>query len=273
MTPALVGLASALTAGVGVLGGLGGAVLLVPLLVLTGTPASEAAPLGLLSVAAGSVAAAGPLLAERTVNHRLGVTTEIVATTGAVGGALAAGVLSDRALTLVLAAVAAAAAVAGGRRKGMRNRPDPSLGPADVGERVGSLAGAYPFSSTQVVPYQVRRLPVGLGFMGVAGLIAGLAGVSGGFVKTAATSEVMSVPVKVAAATTSFTIGITASAGLTVMAVQGRIRIDQAVAVIVGSIVGGQIGARAQTRLHPVAVRRVLTVLLLVVAVVLVVGG
>lgn len=59
------------TSAVGALGGLGGALLLVPLLVITGTPASQAAPLGLVSVAAGSIAAGGFQLLDRTVNHRL----------------------------------------------------------------------------------------------------------------------------------------------------------------------------------------------------------
>src|SRR5437764_959255 len=70
------------TASLGALGGLGGAVVLVPLLVLTGTPAREAAPLGLLSVASGSLAAGPRQLAELTVHHRLGVTSETMASVG-----------------------------------------------------------------------------------------------------------------------------------------------------------------------------------------------
>jgi len=71
------------TASLGALGGLGGAVILVPLLVLTGTPAREAAPLGLLSVASRSMAAGPWQLAELTVHHRLGVTSETLAAAGA----------------------------------------------------------------------------------------------------------------------------------------------------------------------------------------------
>lgn len=261
---------AAVAAAIGALGGLGGAVLLVPALVLTGTPASEAAPLGLLTVAAGSIAAGPRQLRERTVNHRLGVATELAASTGAVVGALVSGAVSDEALTHLLAAVAFAAAVVGGRRSGLRNPPDPDCGPADVGERVGALAGAYPLDDG-VVPYRVDRLAGGLGFMGLAGFIAGTAGASGGFIKTPATAELMHVPMKVAAATTTFTVGITSSAALLVFALQGRIDVEASALVVVGSLLGGQAGARLQSALSPVVVRRVLSVLLVVVAAVLVV--
>jgi uncharacterized membrane protein YfcA len=107
--------------------------------------------------------------------------------------------------------------------------------------------------------------------MSVAGFIAGTAGASGGFIKTPATSEVMGVPTKVAAATTTFTVGITSSAALVVFAAQGRIDASASALVIAGSLVGGQLGAGLQASLSPVTVRRTLSVLLVIVALVLVV--
>ncbi len=258
------------TSTVGALGGLGGAVLLVPLLVLTGTSPRLAAPLGLVSVAAGSLSAAAPQLKEHTVNHRLGITTELAASVGAVGGALGSGMASDVFLQRFLAVVAISAALLGGRRKGIRNLPDPALTAADAGEHVGSLSGAYPLGDG-VVPYRARRLGAGVGLFGVSGLLAGMAGASGGFIKTPATSEVMHVPVRVAAATTTFTIGLTAATGLVVMSVQGRLQLDHCAAVCVGSMFGGRVGALAQTRLSPPQVRRFLSVVLVVVGIVLLV--
>ena len=258
-----------LTAALGAVGGLGGAVILVPVLVFTGKDIVEAAPLGLISVAAGSLAAGSLQLRERTVNHRLGVATETASTLGALTGALVAGAVSETILRYVLAAVAFGTAVLGGRRKGLRNLPDPDLGPDDVGERPGTLAGAYPLR-TEVVPYQAVRLPAGLGAMGLAGLVAGLAGTSGGFLKTPAMSELMRVPVKVAAATTTFTVGVTSAAALVVMGLQGRISPIPAAAVAFGSLIGARAGARVQGRISPPLVRRVLTAALVVVAVMLV---
>lgn len=266
----ILALMAALTVGVGTLGGLGGAVLLVPALVMLGLSPSEAAPLGLVSVAAGSLAAGSRQLSEGTVNHRLGVTTESVATAGAIVGALVSSLIPDDGLVLILAGTALAAAFAGGRRQGLRNLPDDSLGPNDVGERVGALAGAYPLG-TSIVPYVARRVPLGLTLMGVAGFVAGTTGASGGFIKTPATSEIMHVPTKVAAATTTFTIGITASAALIVFALQGRLSAQDASAIVLGSLAGGVIGAAMQSALQPMLVRRALSVVLVVIAIVLVV--
>lgn len=255
---------------VGALGGLGGAVILVPLLVLTGTAASVAAPLGLVSVAAGSLAAGARQLDDRVVNHRLGVTMEVFASAGAVAGALGSGVFGDRALEVILGVVAISAAIAGGRRKGMRNLPDPMLTADHVGEHRGSLSGVYRLGDA-MVPYQARRLPLGAALFTLSGLLAGLSGASGGFVKTPATTEVMHVPVRVAAATTTFTIGVTAAAGLLVFALQGRIDLPVAAAVCAGSILGGGVGAVVQSRLSPPQVRRVLSGVLVVVGLLLLV--
>lgn len=259
---------AAATAALGTIGGLGGAVILVPLLILTGTSARAAAPLGLVSVAAGSSAAAIRQSGQGMVNHRIGVTSELLASSGAVAGALASGLASDRFLKLVLAAVALVAGVVGTRRKGIRNLPDPSLTAADVGEHVGSLSGVYQLDD-RFVPYQARRFGRGAALFGLAGVLSGLSGVGGGFVKTSATSEVMHVPVRVAAATTTFTLGVTAAAGLIVFALQGRIELAACSAIAAGSTLGALVGATVQARLAPPQVRRFLSLALIGIAILL----
>jgi len=254
------------TAAVGAFGGLGGAVILVPVLVLTGMHPAEAAPLGLLSVAAGSLSAGPMQLAERTVHHRLGVTTETAASAGAVAGALLSGAAGEVFLARFLAVVALAAAAASGLRRDavcevVERPPD-----IDLGETRGSLAGIYPVTAAEAVPYRARRLPAGLAVMSTAGVVAGVAGASGGFIKTPATTEVMGVPIKVAASTTTFTVGITSAAALIVFAIHGRIELHQAAPVIAGSLLGGRAGAHFQARFPSGAVRRTLAVVLVVVA-------
>jgi len=272
VNPFLLGAAAAATSGVGSLGGLGGAIMLVPALVVTGTSAAVAAPLGLISVVAGSVAAAPKQLTERTVNHRIGVLTEVAATSGALAGALLAGSISDSFIARFLAVVAFVAAVGGGRRKGMRNKPDPTLDDSVVGEWIGTTAGAYKLNGG-VVPYRLQRLWIGLSAMSLSGLVAGIAGIGGGFIKTPATSEIMKVPVKVAASTTMFTIGITSSAALIVMAVRGQIEPHNGAIVMIGALIGGQLGTRLQGRFSPPVIRRVLSALLIVVSIILMVRG
>ncbi|HUO45472.1 MAG TPA: sulfite exporter TauE/SafE family protein [Acidimicrobiia bacterium] len=271
MTAFILG-AAAVTSTIGVLGGLGGAMLLVPALVLAGMPVSEAAPLGLLTAAAGSVAAGPRHLTERLVNHRLGLTIELAATTGAVGGALVSGLVPERPLVLVLAGVALAAALVGGGRKVVRNPAQPDLGPEHVGERVGALGGAY-MTRFGVAPYNVKRVPAGLALVTLSGVVAGIAGASGGFIKTPVLSELMNIPTRVAAATTTFTIGITSSAALVIFALQGRLDTRTGAAAVLGGLLGALTGARLQAHLSAIKVRRALSVVLVVVAVVLVVSS
>ncbi len=270
MPPLALAAAAALTSGIGTLGGLGGAIMLVPLLVLTGTPVTVAAPLGLVSVVSASSAAARRQMKEHTTNHRLGVVTESSSTLGAIVGAFAAGAISERALTYVLAVVALGAAFAGGKRKGTRWKVDPDAGHDAVGEWVGSMNGAYVLEGG-VVPYRPRRIGLGIFAMGLSGLITGVSGVGGGFIKTPAKSELMHVPVKVSSSTTTFSIGITASAALLVMIVKGRVDVELALMVMLGSLAGGVAGSFVQSRLSPPAIRRFLSLLLVVVAVILVV--
>jgi uncharacterized protein len=257
---------------VGALGGIGGAVLLVPVLVLTGTDPLTAAPLGLLTVAAGSLAAAPRQLREGLVHHRLGVVLETGASAGAVAGALVATSLPGALLSRLLAAVTLAAGIAGLRRSPMRNLPRPEFAAESAGEWPGTLAGAYRLGA-DVVPYSARRPVLGWCCTVGAGLVSGVAGVGGGFIKTPVMREIMSVPVKVAAATSTFSVGITASAGLAVFATQGRLDLRAGAAVVTGGLAGGAVGAALQERLSPASARRILAVLLLAVAVTVAIRG
>jgi len=267
-----LGLLGAGTAAVGAIGGVGGAILLVPGLVLLGVEPLVAAPLGLLLVAAGSLAAAPSQLEQGLVHHRLGITLEIAGSAGVILGALVSDALPGPVLARLLGLVALAAAVAGGRRGGLRNPPGAVFASETPGEWPGTLGGAYRLGA-EMVPYTARRLPLGLLAVLASGLVSGIAGVGGGFIKTPTMSEVMHVPVKVAAATSTFTVGITAAAGLIVYGGQGRIELEAAAAVVVGGLSGGTLGALAQQHLHPAQVRRVLSVVLVVIGLILVVRG
>jgi uncharacterized membrane protein YfcA len=177
--------------------------------------------------------------------------------------------VSERALTYVLAVVAVGAALAGGKRKGVRWKPDPDASPSLVGEWIGSMNGAYSLDGA-VVPYRPRRIGLGIFAMGLSGIITGVSGVGGGFIKTPAKSELMHVPVKVSSSTTTFSIGITAAAALLVMVVKGKLDPELGAMVLVGSLVGGMVGSMVQSRLSPPTIRRFLSLLLLVVAAILV---
>lgn len=266
LTLLVLGFASAVA---GSMGGIGGATLLVPLLVALDVEPLVAAPLGLVAVAAGSLAAASRQIDDGLVHHRLGLSVELVASVGTVAGALASTQVPQRALQLTLGGAALLGAVAALSRTGMRNLPDSTFDADVTGEWPGTLGGQYSLDGA-MVPYQARHVPAGLATSVIAGVVAGLSGVGGGFVKTPAMSEVMKVPVKVAAATTTFTMGLTAASGLLIYAGQGRIEARPCAAIVAGALAGGLLGARLQSGMPATTARRITGALLLVVAVVVI---
>jgi uncharacterized protein len=264
----LLGVLALGAVGAGTMGGLGGALFLVPVLVLLGVSPLDAAPLGAMAVVAGSLAAAPNQLRAGLVHHRLGVTIECAAGTGALVGALVGTSVSSTAFGRGLAVVALIAALGTLAGRGTYTPPDPLFSFEVAGEWPGTLGGAYRLGD-QVVPYEARNVAPGLLAMTGVGVVAGIGGVGGGFLKVPLMRELMRVPVKVAAATSTFTVGITAAITLLVFITQGRVELVSASAVLAGGLAGGVVGARLAHRLAPARTRAVLAVLLAVVAVVL----
>lgn len=253
----------------GTVGGFGGAVLLVPVLVALGVDPIDAAPVGVATVAAGALSAAPDQLASGLVHQRLGVVVEIPASAAATVAALLSVHVPGDGLRLVLAAVALAAGAIGLSRAALNNVPRPEFVAEPPSEWPGTLGGTYAGPGGPI-PYQARRVGWGLAAMLGAGTVSGLTGTGGGFVKTPIMREIMRIPVKVAAATSTFTMGLTGAATLLVFAGQGRVDAHLVSAAGVGAIVGGFVGARVQDRLAPTTVRRILSLALVVISVVLV---
>jgi uncharacterized membrane protein YfcA len=117
----------------------------------------------------------------------------------------------------------------------------------------------------------VTRSPVGLAFAGLAGIASGLLGIGGGIFKVPAMNTLMNVPLRVAAATSTFMIGVTAAAGALVYLFAGDVVLAIAapviLAVFAGTLVGREYGLRA-----PVGRLKLLFVGLLVLAAVLMVA-
>lgn len=258
------------TSFMGALAGIGGATLLVPALMLTGMDVRDAAPLGLLSVAATSLSASTRQLEAGLVHHRLAITVEVVASGFAIGGAALSTSVPEVWLARALGAGALAGALFTLARRGTRNRPEVAFSDDSAGEWPGTLGGTYHFGGRSV-PYMARNVPLGLSVAALAGAISGMAGVGGGFLKTPAMSEVMHVPVKVAAATATFTAGVTAASGLLVFAGQGRLQVLPGATVVLGALAGAWLGASVQTRL-PASRARVVTGTILIIVSIVVIG-
>src|SRR5207244_6410548 len=126
---------------------------------------------------------------------------------GAVSGALLSGAFGDKLLTRLLAVVALAAAVASFRGRDETHAVADEDGDGDLGEHRGTLSGTFRAEGT-VRRYRARNLPGGLAVMSLAGLVAGIAGASGGVIKTPAPSGGLRGAVEGAPSHTPLTVGV-----------------------------------------------------------------
>lgn len=234
--------------------GLGGGVLLVPYFrQVLGLPAAVASGISLTTVIATSTAVSAETAGRRLINLRLGMVLEVATAAGGLTGGLAAQWVSDRALDLQFAAVTALIAGVILTRLERRNIiPDPTADPGRLGGRF------YDPDSGSDVVYRVRRLPLALVASWVAGAISGLLGIGGGVLKTPVLNAWCGVPLRAAAATSAFMIGVTAVAAAPIYYGQGKIDAPLAAAAVLGVLAG----ARAGQRLSETAPTRRLKVLM-----------
>jgi uncharacterized protein len=239
----LVGGASVLAGLLGALTGLGGGVVIVPLLTLAfGVDIRYAIGASLVSVIATSSGAAAAYVREGYSNVRIGMVLEIATTSGALGGAALATHLPTHAIAVVFGIALLASAWLS-----LRPPKDQTGGVVvdPVAARLG-LDSSYP-TPEGPKPYHVRSIGAGFGLMGLAGGLSGLLGIGSGAVKVLAMDQVMHIPFKVSTTTSNFMIGVTAAASAGVYLSRGYIDPGLAMPVMLGVLGGSMLGARVLT--------------------------
>ncbi len=245
MIVGLVMIAGGVAAGLfGALLGLGGGILIVPLLTLGfGLPVREAVGVSLVSVIVTSSAAASVYLERHVANLRLGMTLELFTAIGAFVGGLVAFLVEERVIAALFTALLVYTAWSMVRRRAAE-----ATGAEPVEE---DPPGSATFRAGLNGPgYVVRRLPAGIVGSLFAGVMAALLGVGGGLVKVPVMHLVMGVPLRVATATSNLMIGVTATAGAVVYLARGGIDPLVAGPTAIGVFLGASIGSRAAHRLR-----------------------
>jgi hypothetical protein len=267
----LLGLVGVAAGWLGALVGIGGGIIIVPALVLGfGVDFQVAVATSLIAVIATSTTAGSVYVGMGLANMRLGMTLEVATTIGGVAGGLAATVLSASLLGGVFSVVMLATSLL--MLRGARRPPERLVEPSEVGalgwEEPGTLAGAY-FDHNRggMVRYRVTRLPVGSMVSFLAGGLSGMLGVGGGFLKVPAMNLGMGVPIKVAAATSNFMIGVTAVASLFIYFARGFVQPLLAAPLALGVVAGSWAGTRTSDKAQPAMLKRVLAAILVLVAI------
>ena len=253
----------------GALTGLGGGIVVIPLLTLgLGVDIRYAAGAALVSVIATSSGAASSYVKEGYSNLRIGMFLEVATTSGAVAGALLAGHLPEKAITVLFGVVLLLSS-------GLSLR---SPGGGDAGASSDPIATRLHLDSSYPTPegplaYHVHGVPPAFGLMFVAGALSGLLGIGSGAVKVLALDRAMRLPFKVSTTTSNFMIGVTAAASAGVYLGRGYIDPGLAMPVMLGVLVGALAGARILARAESRSLRVLFAAVIAVLGAQMIYGG
>ncbi len=225
---------------VGSLTGLGGGVVIIPMLTLLfGVDIHYAIGASLISVIATSSGAAAAYVKEGISNIRIGMFLEIATTLGAVGGAMIAVYAPTDIIAVVFGFVLIFSAVISLKKK------NENL----VQYRSGNIAhilklnSSYPTEHGEI-RYAAHNVPGGFIMMAIAGLISGLLGIGSGALKVIAMDHFMKLPFKVSTTTSNFMIGVTAAASAGIYMQRGYINPGLSMPVVLGVIAGAFLGSK-----------------------------
>jgi uncharacterized membrane protein YfcA len=278
----LVLLAGGAAAGVfGSLLGLGGGVLIVPLLSLAlGLPLREAVAISLVAVIVTSSASAAVYLQRHVANLKLGMTLELFSAAGALVGGLVAFLIDEQVLAGLFAALLVWVALSMARRRDTAPAAEAAVAPV-AESAIAAAADPAPAPAAEPAPtalpatfaaeisgpgYLVHRVPAGMAGSVVAGVNSALLGVGGGIVKVPVMHLVMGVPLRTSTATSNLMMGITATSSAVIYLLRDEIDPFVAGPIALGVFVGATAGSRLAHRVDLRVLRWLFVVVLLYTA-------
>lgn len=254
-------LVSVFAGGTGAMLGVGGGSFLVPILVLAGLPFRVAVATSLVMIIATSSAVAVDNVGRGAINLRLGMVLEVATTVGGLAGGLTALMLSTTTLQVLFAVVLLAIALMMILRLGTREATlDESADPGRLGGRFFDEAHGA------IHTYRVHRMPLALGAALLAGNISGLLGIGGGMVKVPMLVTYCGVPIRAAAATSAFMLGVTAVSSVVIYYAHGDVVPALAAAAVLGAQIGTRAGLAVGTRASGTRLRLVMIAMLFILA-------
>jgi len=245
----------------GSLTGLGGGVVLVPLLTLFfKVDIRYAIGASLVSVIATSSGAAAAYVKEGFSNIRIGMFLEIATTLGALAGAFLAAFISTKALAVIFGLMLLYSAYLSRKP---RSRAERNLPPDALATRL-RMNGSFPSEEGGTRHYNVQRVPAGFSLMFGAGALSGLLGIGSGAVKVLAMDQAMKIPFKVSTTTSNFMIGVTAAASAGVYLNRGYVDPGLAMPVMLGVLAGSMLGASILVKAETKVLRLVFSIVIAV---------
>ena len=246
----------------GSLTGLGGGVVVIPVLTLCfGVDFHYAVGAALVASIATSSGSGSAYVKEGVTNIRLGMFLEIATTIGAVCGAAVAIYLNSNTIAIIYGGVLVLTAAMQQRRK---SDHDGVVG-SEMARRL-KLFSSWPQKDGTMKHYQLRHVGGGFSVMYVAGVLSGILGIGSGVLKVIAMDGIMKVPFKVSTTTSNFMMGVTACASAVIYVQRGNIVPGMACPVMIGVLFGALTGAKLLKRLDVRLLRRIFCIVILMVA-------
>jgi uncharacterized membrane protein YfcA len=236
-----------LAGGLGSIAGVGGGIIITPVLVLFfHVPLPLAVAASLVAVIATSTAASSVHVERHVTDVRLAMTLELTTTLGAAAAAIVSRSINHKVIAVIFICFLLYSAYSMVRKQLHENsQPSADQSTWQPGET-----------------YKIRNYPAGLGISLIAGSVSGLLGIGGGPIKVPAMYLIMGVPLRVATATSNFMIGVTAATSALVYYGRGDLRLDIAGPLVVGVFSGSLIGARLAPRIRTRAIAYLLIALM-----------
>jgi uncharacterized membrane protein YfcA len=256
---------------IGSLTGLGGGVIVIPLLTLGfGVDIRYAVGAALVTSIATSSGAAAAYIKEGITNVRIGMFLEIATTTGAVIGAIVAMYLDKMYIAIILGIVLIFSAIRSITKK------EDNFDYTAPGDKLGvtlKLNGSYPTKEGTVEKYNVHNVIGGYSLMTVAGVLSGLLGIGSGALKVLAMDTAMKIPFKVSTTTSNFMVGVTAAASAVIYFQRGYIDPGLAMPIVVGVLLGAFFGSKILPKTNVKKLRLLFSVVIFFLAVSMIYNG
>ena len=237
----------------GSLTGLGGGVVVIPVLTLCfGVDFHYAVGAALVASIATSSGSGSAYVKEGITNVRLGMFLEIATTIGAVLGAAVAVYLNNSVIAVIYGLVL----ILTGAMQFVKKQDHTGEKGSETARRL-KLFGSWPQPDGTKKSYELRNVAGGFSVMGIAGMLSGILGIGSGVLKVIAMDNLMKVPFKVSTTTSNFMMGVTACASAVVYIQRGNIVPGIACPVMIGVLAGALTGARLLKRLDVRLLRKV----------------
>ena len=255
---------------VGSLTGLGGGVVIIPLLTLAfGVDMRYAVGAALVTSIATSSGAAAAYIKEGITNTRIGMFLEIATTAGAVGGAMIAIYLDKKYIAIIFGCILIFSALRNFKKKELVN--DSPLPESKLAKKL-KLNGSYP-TSQGATSYKVNNVVGGFSLMTLAGILSGLLGIGSGALKVLAMDTAMKIPFKVSTTTSNFMVGVTAAASAVIYLQRGYIDPGLAMPIVVGVLIGAFLGSKILPKANVRKLRMLFSIIIFILAIMMMYNG